>query len=71
MGFLRRLFGGGASEPRESRSLVAQSMNELRLKTEAHDGVWRFGEAHWNVEQEAGVRPVNWRSASRCGDGGR
>lgn len=36
------------------RDLVAQSMEELRLKTEAHDRLWRLGEADWSVDQDAG-----------------
>jgi hypothetical protein len=30
-------------------------MEELRLKTAAHDGAWRLGEAAWNVDQETGT----------------
>lgn len=35
--------------------LIDQSMEELRLKTEAHDGVWHISEADWNVDQDAGT----------------
>jgi len=55
MGFLQRLFGGrGSSEPPEFRALIEQSMNELRLKTEAHNGTWQLGQADWSVQQETG-----------------
>jgi hypothetical protein len=37
------------------RSLVEQSMEELRLKTAAHDDVWSLGRADWRVDQEAGT----------------
>src|SRR5262249_33019081 len=39
----------------EYRSLVEQSMEELRLKTAGHDGIWRLSEADWNVDQDAGT----------------
>jgi len=56
MGFLGRLFGGGAGgDPPAVRSLVEQSMEELRVKTAAHDAGWRLGEADWNVDQDAGT----------------
>lgn len=56
MSFLKRLFGGsGPSEPPEFRTLVEQSMNELQLKTQAHDNIWHIGQVNWNVEQEAGT----------------
>jgi hypothetical protein len=35
-------------------TLLAQSMAELRIKTEAHDGTWHLGEAAWSVDQEVG-----------------
>lgn len=56
MGLFNRLFGKG--KPRESsdfRQTLDQSMEELRLKTEAHDGAWRLGEADWNVDQDVGT----------------
>ena len=36
-------------------ALVEQSLEELRLKTAAHDGTWRLGEAAWSVDQDAGT----------------
>ena len=37
------------------RRFVEQSMAELRIKTAAHDGIWRLGEADWRVDQPAGL----------------
>jgi hypothetical protein len=34
--------------------LIQQSIEELRLKTAAHDATWHLGEATWNVDQDAG-----------------
>jgi hypothetical protein len=56
MGFFDRLLG--KARPADSpafRQLVEQSMEELRLKTTAHDAAWRLGEADWSVDQDAGV----------------
>lgn len=36
------------------KSLVAQSLEELRLKTEAHNEVWHLGEADWELDQDHG-----------------
>jgi hypothetical protein len=36
-------------------ALIHQSMEELRLKTAGHDGVWHIGEAAWNIDQDAGT----------------
>jgi hypothetical protein len=36
------------------RTLVTQSMEELRLKTAAHDGTWHIGKANWAVDQTTG-----------------
>ena len=30
-------------------------MEELRLKTAGHDGVWHLGECDWDVDQDAGT----------------
>ncbi|MBH8573055.1 hypothetical protein I8752_08510 [Nostocaceae cyanobacterium CENA369] len=35
--------------------LLEQSMEELRLKTQAHDGAWRLGECSWNVDRDTGT----------------
>jgi hypothetical protein len=56
MGLFDRLFG--KAKPAESddyRQLVDASMEELRLKTAAHDAGWQLGKADWNVDQEAGL----------------
>ncbi len=34
--------------------LVEQSIEELRIKTDAHDSMWQLGEADWSVDQDAG-----------------
>jgi len=36
------------------RDLIAQSLEELRLKTAARDNVWHLGEADWSVDRENG-----------------
>src|SRR5437899_2118720 len=41
--------------PNAFRALVEKSMEELRLKTSAHDAAWRLGEAAWNIDQNAGT----------------
>jgi hypothetical protein len=43
------------AESQEHRHLVDQSMEELRLKTAAHDGLWHLSEADWSVDQDAGT----------------
>lgn len=35
--------------------LLARSMEELRIKTAAHDRLWHLGEAAWNVDQDEGT----------------
>jgi hypothetical protein len=52
MNFFRRK---PPSEPPEFRALLDQSMEELRLKTAAHDGMWHLGEASWSVKQDEGT----------------
>jgi hypothetical protein len=54
MGFFNRLFGSSTGS-KEYRQIVEQSMEELRLKTAAHDAAWRLGEAAWDVDQDAGL----------------
>jgi hypothetical protein len=39
----------------EYTTLVEQSLEELRLKTAAHDGAWRLSEADWSVNQDEGT----------------
>lgn len=56
MGIFSRLFGKQRKGDSPGyRTLVDQSMEELRLKTAAHDGTWRLGEADWHVDQDAGT----------------
>ncbi len=56
MGLFGRLFGkrdsGGDDE---FRALIEQSMEELRLKTGAHDSLWHLGESDWSVDQTEGT----------------
>lgn len=61
MGLLDRFFKGRQqSQPKsnpypEFDQLIEQSMEELRVKTAAHDAVWRISEAAWDVDQDAGT----------------
>jgi hypothetical protein len=67
MGLLARIFGRGANGGSdEYRRFVEQSMEELRLKTAAHDGAWRLGEADWNVDQDAGTIVFTRRDGIRA-----
>jgi hypothetical protein len=53
---LGRMFGGGtAGGPDRYRLLVAQSQEELRLKTVGHDRLWGLGEADWSLDQHTGL----------------
>ena len=36
----------------EYRALIDRSMEELRLKTSAHDAGWQLGSADWSVERK-------------------
>ncbi|MBC7815313.1 MAG: hypothetical protein IAG10_00270 [Planctomycetaceae bacterium] len=56
MGLIQRLFGKQKpKEPAEYQSLLEQSMEELRLKTAAHDGLWHLSDAkNWSVDQDVG-----------------
>lgn len=38
----------------DHRRLIAQSMEELRLKTGLHNRLWQLGEADWSVDQDTG-----------------
>ncbi|MEZ5950997.1 MAG: hypothetical protein R3C12_17650 [Planctomycetaceae bacterium] len=40
--------------PTDFDKLTAQAMEELRLKTQAHDAAWHLGEAQWSVDQDQG-----------------
>jgi hypothetical protein len=37
------------------RALLDRCMEELRLKTAAHDSAWQLGAADWNVDQDTGL----------------
>ncbi len=41
-------------EPTGFAKLIAQSMEELRLKTRLHDETWHLGDADWSVDQDQG-----------------
>ena len=45
----------GADQPVDFDSLLEQSMEELRLKTAAHEGLWKLSEADWDIDQDAGT----------------
>jgi len=36
-------------------TLLDRSMEELRIKTAAHDGMWQLSEADWDIDQDAGT----------------
>src|SRR4051794_25654185 len=36
-------------------TLLDRSMEELRIKTAAHDGIWQLSEADWDIDQDAGT----------------
>lgn len=56
MGLFDRFFGKGKpADPDDYRQLVEQGMEELRLKTAAHDSLWRLSESAWSVDQKTGV----------------
>lgn len=56
MKFFTNRFGSKpSSEPSEFKTLLEQSMEELRLKTAAHDATWHLGEADWSVNQDEGT----------------
>jgi hypothetical protein len=59
MSFLKRLFGGPTPpdppDSAEYRALVERSMEELRLQTAAHDGIWHLSEAAWELDLDAGT----------------
>lgn len=45
-----------AAEPApDFDSFLALCMEELRVKTAAHDGIWQLGEADWDIDQDAGT----------------
>jgi hypothetical protein len=39
----------------DTRTLIDRSVEELRLKTEAHDTAWQIGEAAWELDQDTGL----------------
>lgn len=36
-------------------TLSERSMEELRLKTAGHDGIWQLSQANWEIDQDAGT----------------
>jgi Family of unknown function (DUF6882) len=44
-----------APRPKDYGTLLEQSMEELRLKTAAHDGTWHLSTASWSVDQDEGT----------------
>ncbi len=36
-------------------AFLEQCVEELRIKTAAHDGVWQLGQADWDIDQDAGT----------------
>jgi hypothetical protein len=52
MKLFMRLF---RSEDSDFDALVAQSEEELRVRTAAHDGAWRLAEADWHIDQDVGT----------------
>jgi hypothetical protein len=40
-------------------TLLDQCVEELRLKTAAHDGIWQVGKADWDIDQDAGTIVFN------------
>ena len=56
MGIFNRMFGKAKSDDSpEFLTLMEQSMEELRLKTAAHDAGWHLAKASWDVDQDAGT----------------
>jgi hypothetical protein len=43
-----------ATQEPNYETLKKQSLEELQLKTEAHDATWHLSEADWSVDQDAG-----------------
>jgi hypothetical protein len=39
----------------EFNRLCDQAMEELKLKTAGHDGIWQIGKADWDIDQDAGT----------------
>ena len=59
MGIFNKMFrgqsGGGGAKTNEFEALLDASMEELRLKTAAHQQGWRLGKAAlWNLDQSEG-----------------
>jgi hypothetical protein len=52
MKLFERLFNRGKTD---FDALVAQSEEELRVRTAAHDGAWRLAEADWHIDQDVGA----------------
>src|SRR5438270_4719024 len=45
-----------AAEPAlDFDTLLEQCMEELRIKTAGHDGIWQLSKANWDIDQDAGT----------------
>ena len=56
MGILNRIFGKSNSGGSPEYSvLMDQSMEELQLKTAAHDAGWHLAKTSWDVDQDTGT----------------
>jgi hypothetical protein len=45
-----------AAEPAlDFDALLDQAMEELRIKTAGHDGIWQLSQADWDIDQDAGT----------------
>jgi hypothetical protein len=53
--FKKRPDKNGPRDPAAYKVLLEQSLEELRLKTAAHVGIWQLDNADWNVDQDAGL----------------
>lgn len=59
---LLAIIGGGKMNDKSTdedglsyAEFLARSMEELRIKTAAHDRLWHLGEADWSVDQDGGT----------------
>jgi hypothetical protein len=56
MSIFRRLFEKTTANSSPTyQQLIKQSMEELRLKTSAHNATWHLDKARWDVDQNAGI----------------
>lgn len=56
MGLFKDIFGSKPKPDLQAfERTVDQAMEELQLKTSAHDGAWHIGNAKWEVDQDKGT----------------